>query len=94
MIKLFFATACICLSIGSGIGYTISEHERRYLMQAANLEYRGSEAITKAKPIPMSRKELETRFTACIGRVMKLDRFTDKDLNDSLFECESQRSKS
>ncbi|MEI6064137.1 MAG: hypothetical protein WCQ26_06065 [Pseudanabaena sp. ELA748] len=87
MIKVAIAACILCLGIGSTLGYLISENERRYAMQALKIEA----ANTKPVQQPLTRKELETRFIACIGRSVKLDRFADKDLNDDLAECEAAR---
>ena len=87
MIKIAIAACILCLGIGSTLGYLISENERRYAMQALKIE------AVNEKPVkqPLTRKELETRFTACLGRSVKLDRFTDKDLNDELASCEADK---
>jgi len=45
-------------------------------------------------PKPLSRDELERRFTACIGKPMRLKAFSEKDLNDSLAECEALKAQS
>ena len=89
MLKTFIATGFTCLSIGSIIGYLISELTR----SPQNLQAQNTTVAT-ASPKPLTRSELETRFTACIGKPMRLKAFTDKDLNDSLAECEDLKSRS
>jgi hypothetical protein len=88
MIKIAIAACILCLGIGSTLGYLISENERRYAMQAQNT------SAPVATPKPLTRDELERRFTACIGKPMRLQAFTDKDLNDSLAECEALKAQS
>jgi hypothetical protein len=89
MIKLFFAALPMCLAIGAAIGYRISESEREYLISKFNREgYAIAATMPKPKPVPITRPELEQRLIACIGKPLRLQSFTDKDLNDSLFECE------
>ena len=88
MIKIAIAACILCLGIGSTLGYLISENERRYAMQAQNT------SAPVATPKPLTRNELERRFTACIGKPMRLQAFTDKDLNDSLAECEALKAQS
>jgi hypothetical protein len=91
MIKIFVATGLTCLSIGSIIGYAISELTRSpQNLQAQNVPV----AVATASPKPLTRDELERRFTACIGKPMRLKAFTDKDLNDSLAECEALKAQS
>ena len=87
MIKTFVATGLSCLAVGSIIGYFISELTR----QPQNLQAQTPAAAT---PKPLTRSELERRFTACIGKPMRLQAFTDKDLNDSLAECEALKAQS
>ena len=88
MVKLFFVSIPLCLAIGASLGYRISETERDGLIA----RYR-SEGYAIAAPMPspkpLTRSELETRFTLCIGKPMRVKAFTDKDLNDSLAECEA-----
>ena len=88
MIKTFVATGFTCLAIGSIAGYLISEMSRSpQQLQAQN--------IAPIAPVkPLDRNELERRFTACIGKPMRLKAFTDKDLNDSLAECEALKAQS
>jgi hypothetical protein len=91
MLKTFVATGFTCLSIGSIIGYFISELTR----QPQNLQAQNTPAaVATASPKPLTRDELERRFTACIGKPMRLKAFTDKDLNDSLAECEALKAQS
>ena len=91
MIKTFVATGFSCLAVGSIIGYGISELTR----QPQNLQAQTtSAAVATASPKPLTRSELETRFIACVGKQMRLQAFTDKDLNDSLAECEALKSRS
>ena len=85
MIKTFVATGFTCLAVGSIIGYFISELTR----QPQNLQAQNTPAITPVKPL--DRNELERRYIACIGRDVKLTRFSDADLNNDLYDCESQR---
>jgi hypothetical protein len=87
MIKVAIAACILCLGIGSTLGYLISENERRYAMQGLKMEAANTQPVKQ----PLTRKELETRFTACLGRSVKLDRFTDKDLNDELASCEADK---
>jgi len=90
MIKLFFAAIPLSLAIGAAIGYRISEGEKEAI--AIKLNREGAIAATIA-PKPLSREELERRFTACIGKPLRLKAFSDKDLNDSLAECEALKAK-
>ncbi len=86
MIKTFVATGFSCLAVGSILGYTISELTRSpQNLQAQNVP------VATAPVKPLDRNELERRFIACIGRDVKLTRFTDADLNNDLYECEQQR---
>lgn len=87
MIKLFFVAIPICLAIGASVGYRISEIEREGLIS----KYRNEGAIAAAMPSPkpLTRSELETRFILCVGKPMRVKAFSDKDLNDSLAECEA-----
>jgi hypothetical protein len=87
MIKTFVATGFSCLAVGSIIGYAISELTR----QPQNLQ---AQPTPIATPKPLTRDELERRFTACIGKPMRLKAFSDKDLNDSLAECEALKAQS
>jgi hypothetical protein len=88
MIKTFIATGFSCLAVGSILGYAISELTR----QPQNLQAQNTPApVATASPKPLERNELERRFIACIGRDVKLTRFTDADLNNDLYECEQQR---
>jgi hypothetical protein len=88
MLKTFVATGFTCLSIGSIIGYFISELTR----QPQNLQAQNTPAaVATASPKPLTRDELERRYIACIGRDVKLTRFSDADLNNDLYECETQR---
>lgn len=89
MIKTFVATGFSCLAVGSIIGYGISELTR----QPQNLQAQTTSAPV-ATPKPLTRDELERRFTACIGKPMRLKAFSDKDLNDSLAECEALKTQS
>ena len=83
----------MCLAIGCAIGYRISESEREALISKFNREGYAI-AANKPKPVPITRPELEQRLIACIGKPLRLQSFTDKDLNDSLFECEALKAKS
>ena len=85
MIKTFFATGFTCLAIGSIAGYLISELTR----QPQNLQAQTAPSQLPVKPL--DRQSLERRFIACIGRDVKLIRYTDADLNNDLFECERQK---
>jgi hypothetical protein len=87
MIKAFISVGFSCLAVGSILGYTISELTR----QPQNLQAQTAPVST---PKPLTRNELERRFTACVGKPMRLQAFTDKDLNDSLAECEALKSQS
>jgi len=91
MIKTFVATGFSCLAVGSICGYLISELTR----SPQNLQAQNTPApVATASPKPLTRDELERRFTACIGKPMRLKAFTDKDLNDSLAECEALKAQS
>ena len=82
MLKTFVATGFSCLAIGSIAGYLISEATRNTANQA----------IAQTVPVkPLDRQSLERRFIACIGRDVKLTRYTDTDLNNDLFDCERQK---
>lgn len=84
MIKAFVATGFTCLAIGSILGYALSELTR----SPQNLQAQ----TVPAPPVkPLDRNELERRYIACIGRDVKLTRFSDADLNNDLYECELQR---
>jgi hypothetical protein len=85
MIKTFIATGFCCLAIGSIAGYFISELTR----QPQNLQAQTTQPAAPVKPL--DRNELERRYIACIGRDVKLTRFSDTDLNNDLYECETQR---
>jgi hypothetical protein len=89
IIKTFIATGFGCLAVGSIIGYTISELTR----SPQNLQAQNTPSPV-ATPKPLTRSELETRFIACVGKPMRLQAFTDKDLNDSLAECEALKAQS
>jgi hypothetical protein len=85
MIKTFVATGFTCLAIGSIAGYLISEAVRQPQTTQA-------QTVPAPPPVkPLDRNELERRYIACIGRDVKLTRFSDADLNNDLYECESQR---
>ena len=74
MIKTFVATGFSCLALGSIIGYAISELTRSpQNLQAQNIS---PGPIATASPKPLTRDELERRFTACIGKPMRLKAFT------------------
>ena len=86
MIKTFIATGFSCLAIGSIAGYLISEATRNTANQAI------AQTVTAQLPVkPLDRQALERRFIACIGRDVKLTRYTDADLNNDLFDCERQK---
>jgi hypothetical protein len=85
MIKTFVATGFSCLAVGSLFGYLIADATR----QPQNLQAQTTQAAAPVKPL--ERNELERRYIACIGRDVKLTRFSDADLNNDLYECESQR---
>ena len=86
MIKIFVATGFSCLAIGSIAGYLISEATRNTSNQAI------AQTVPVQLPIkPLDRQSLERRFIACIGRDVKLTRYTDADLNNDLFDCERQK---
>jgi hypothetical protein len=91
MLKTFVATGFSCLAVGSLFGYLIADATR----QPQNLQAQTTPApVATASPKPLTRDELERRFTACIGKPMRLKAFTDKDLNDSLAECEALKAQS
>ena len=86
MIKIFVATGFSCLAIGSIAGFLISESTRNTANQAI------AQTVPAQLPMkPLDRQSLERRFIACIGRDVKLTRYTDADLNNDLFECERQK---
>ena len=86
MIKTFIATGFSCLAIGSVAGYLISESTRNTANQAI------AQTVPAQLPVkPLDRQSLERRFIACIGRDVKLTRYTDADLNNDLFDCERQK---
>jgi hypothetical protein len=89
MIKTFTAVGFSCLAVGSILGYFISELTR----QPQNLQAKTTPAPVSV-PKPLTRNELERRFIACVGKPMRLQAFTDKDLNDSLAECEALKTQS
>jgi hypothetical protein len=93
MIKLFFVSIPLSLAIGASVGYRISELERESLISRFNNRQGYAIAAPIPKPKPLTRSELEDRLIACIGKPIRLQAFSEKDLNDSLFECE-QRAKS
>ncbi|MCA2910188.1 MAG: hypothetical protein IM328_12680 [Microcystis sp. M034S1] len=91
MLKTFVATGFSCLAVGSLFGYLIADATR----QPQNLQAQTTPApVATISPKPLTRDELERRFTACIGKPMRLKAFTDKDLNDSLAECEALKAQS
>ena len=86
MIKTFVATGFSCLAVGCIAGYLISESTRNTANQAI------AQTVPAQLPIkPLDRQSLERRFIACIGRDVKLTRYTDTDLNNDLFDCERQK---
>jgi hypothetical protein len=89
MIKTFTAVGFSCLAVGSLIGYAVSELTR----SPQNLQAQTAPAPVST-PKPLTRNELERRFIACIGKPMRLQAFTNKDLNDSLAECEALKAQS
>jgi hypothetical protein len=89
MIKNYVATGFTCLAIGSITGYLIADMTRQPSVQASTMIATGPIA-SKA----LTRNELEQRLIACIGKPLRLQVFTDKDLNDSLFECERLKAQS
>ena len=84
MFKTFAAACFVSLGLGSILGYLINEQLRSPLVQAQT---------TPVKPVakPLERNELERRYIACIGRDVKLTRFSNDDLNNDLFDCERNR---
>ena len=88
MLKTFVATGFCCLAVGSLFGYLIADATR----QPQNLQAQTTPAlVATTSPKPLERNELERRYIACIGRDVKLTRFSDADLNNDLYECETQR---
>ena len=85
---LFFSIA-VSLAFGSVIGYGISEGQRALMIQKLNTEGALSAATLPLKKL--DRAELERRFTACIGRSVRLSAYTDIDLNNDLHDCEQQK---
>ena len=88
MIKTFVATGFSCLALGSITGYVIADMTRQPSVQASTM------IAPVSVPKPLTRNELEKRFIACIGKPMRLQAFSDKDLNDSLAECEALKVQS
>jgi hypothetical protein len=86
MLKTFVATGFSCLAIGSIAGYLISDLTKPPSTMQASIK-----PIETAKPI--DRNELERRFIACIGRNVRLTAFTDKELNNDLFDCERAKAR-
>ena len=90
MLKTFVATGFTCLSIGSIIGYFISELTR----SPQNLQAQNTPAAAPAIPKP-TRKELEDRYIKALsGYRLTIDKkelniFTDKQLNDEVYRLES-----
>jgi hypothetical protein len=93
MIKIFCAAIPLSLAIGASVGYRISELERESLISKFNQQGYAI-AAPMPSPKPLTRNELERRFTACVGKPMRLQAFSDKDLNDSLAECEALKARS
>ncbi|MBD2319969.1 hypothetical protein [Phormidium tenue] len=95
MLKIFFVSIPLSLAIGASVGYRISELERESLISKFNQQgYAIAATAPIPKPKPLTRSELETRFIACVGKPMRLQAFSDKDLNDSLAECEALKAQS
>ena len=92
MIKVAIATGFTCLSIGSIIGYAISEVTRSPQLQAQNIS---PGPIATAKPIPLpNRADLELRYQIAVGYKVSKDslaRFTDLELNNLVAELEAKR---
>ena len=91
MIKTFIATGFSCLALGSITGYVIADMTRQPSVQASTMI---APVPIASKPKPLTRNELEQRLIACIGKPMRLQAFTDKDLNDSVAECERLKAQS
>lgn len=84
MIKSFAAACFVSLGLGSILGYVINEQLRSPIAVAQN-------TTTQPAAKPLERNELERRYIACIGRDVKLTRFSTDDLNNDLFDCERNR---
>lgn len=89
MIKTFVATGFCCLSVGSILGYAISELTR----QPQNLQ---AQTTLAAPAIPKpTRKELEDRYVKALsGYRLTIDKkelsiFTDNQLNNEVYRLES-----
>jgi hypothetical protein len=91
MIKTFVATGFSCLAIGSIAGYLVSELTKQPSVSQASTMQNAIKPIETAKPL--DRNELEGRFIACIGRNVRLTAFTDKELNNDLFDCERSKAR-
>ena len=85
MLKAFVATGFSCLAVVSITGYLISEATRNTANQAI------AQTVTAPPAKPLDRQALERRLIACIGRDVRLTRYTDADVNNDLFDCERQK---
>ena len=98
MVKTFVAACFVSLAVGSIIGYFISELTR----QPQNLQAQTAPAaIPSPKPIPLTRIDLEQRFSKAVVTLgfqvdkTNLNALTDKQLNDEVARLEQLlRSKS
>ena len=89
--KPLVITGSLCLAVGSTLGYTISDVTKPSAMIAQSVPTPSPTATPPKPPAPITRNELERRYIACLGRNLNLTRLTDADLNNDLYECESQR---
>lgn len=91
MIKAFVATGFTCLSVGSVLGYGISELTR----QPQNLQAQTTIATAPSVPPKPTRKELEDRYIKALnGYKLTIDKkelgiFTDRQLNDEVSRLET-----
>jgi len=92
MIKVAIATGFTCLSIGSIIGYLISELTRSpQNLQAQNVP---APVATVPKTVAINRQELEERYIKAVNKFnFRIDRadlvsLTDTQLNDEVYRLE------
>jgi len=91
MIKTFIATGLSCLSVGSILGYAISELTR----QPQNLQAQATPAAAPSVPPKPTRKELEDRYIKALnGYRLTIDKkelsiSTDNQLNNEVYRLES-----
>ncbi len=96
MIKTFVATGFTCLSIGSIIGYFISELTRSpQNLQAQNANSPGLIATASLAKPTLNRQELENRYIKAVSSFnFRVDRadlvsLTDEQLNNEVYRLEA-----